>query len=62
MVTVIKPFDPMDLYNQAIKKIENKGIRATKQRRVLAKILFDKINRISPVNTLFISSPLIKIL
>ena len=45
MVSAIKAFDPMDLYNQALKKIENKGIRATKQRRVLAKILFDKGNR-----------------
>ena len=45
MVSAIKPFDPMDLYNQAIKKIESKGIRTTKQRRVLAKILFDKGNR-----------------
>ncbi len=45
MVTAIKPYDPIALYNQAIKKIENTGIRATKQRRVLAKILFDKGNR-----------------
>jgi len=45
MVTSIKAYNPMDLYNQAIKKIENRGIRATKQRRVLAKILFDKGNR-----------------
>ncbi len=45
MVSAIKAFDPTDLYNQAIKKIENKGIRTTKQRRILAKILFDKGNR-----------------
>ena len=45
MVTSIKAYNPMDLYNQAIKKIENRGIRTTKQRRVLAKILFDKGNR-----------------
>ena len=45
MVSSIKAYDPLDLYNQAIKKIEETGIRATKQRRVLAKILFDKGNR-----------------
>jgi len=45
MVSAIKAYNPLDLYNLAIKKIENKGIRATKQRRVLAKILFDKGNR-----------------
>ena len=45
MVSSIKAYDPLDLYNQAIKKIENRGIRATKQRRVLAKLLFDKGNR-----------------
>ena len=35
----------MNLYNIALKRIENSGIRPTKQRRVLAKILFDKGNR-----------------
>ena len=53
MVSAIKPFDPMNLYNQAIKKIESKGIRTTKQRRVLAKILFEKGNRHISAENLF---------
>ena len=42
MVALNKVYNPMNLYNIALKKIENSGIRPTKQRRVLAKILFDK--------------------
>ena len=45
MVSAIKVYDPMNLYHRAIKKIENSGIRPTKQRRILAKILFEKGNR-----------------
>ena len=45
MVSAIKVYDPMSLYNQAIKKIDKSGIRPTKQRRILAKILFEKGNR-----------------
>tara|TARA_Y100000588_G_C14071570_1_gene846019 strand:- start:372 stop:821 length:450 start_codon:yes stop_codon:yes gene_type:complete len=45
MVSAIKVYDPMSLYNQAIKKIDRSGIRPTKQRRILAKILFEKGNR-----------------
>ena len=42
MVSAIKVYDPMNIYHQAMKKIESSGIRPTKQRRVLAKILFEK--------------------
>ena len=45
MVSSIKAYDPLDLYSKAITKIESSGIRPTKQRRILAKILFDKGNR-----------------
>ena len=41
----IKIFDPLSAYNIALKKIEESGIIPTKQRRVLAKILFQKGNR-----------------
>ena len=53
MVSAIKVFDPMDIYNQAIQKIESSGIRPTKQRRVLAKILFEKGNRHVSADELF---------
>jgi len=45
MVSSINTYDPFSKYNLAIKKIEQKGIRATKQRRILAKLLLDKGNR-----------------
>lgn len=45
MVSSIQVYDPMNLYHKALKTIENSGIRPTKQRRVLAKILFEKGNR-----------------
>ena len=41
MVSAIKVYDPMNVYHQAMKKIESSGIRPTKQRRILARILFD---------------------
>ena len=40
-----KVFNPLDSYSIAIKKIEKSGIRPTKQRRILARILFEKGNR-----------------
>ncbi|MBS56541.1 MAG: transcriptional repressor [Rickettsiales bacterium] len=45
MVSPLKIYDPMEMYNVAIKKIENSNIRPTKQRRILARILFEKGNR-----------------
>ena len=53
MVSAIKVYDPMNMYHQAMKKIENSGIRPTKQRRVLAKILFEKPNRHLSADELF---------
>ena len=38
-------FNPLNTYNQAIKKISNNGIRPTKQRMILAKLLFEKGDR-----------------
>ena len=42
MTASIEVYDPMNAYNRAINKLEKNGIRATKQRRILAKLLFDK--------------------
>ena len=53
MVSAIKAYDPMNIYHQAMKKIESSGIRPTKQRRVLAKILFEKGNRHLSADELF---------
>jgi len=53
MVSAIKVYDPMDIYHQAMKKIESSGIRPTKQRRILAKILFEKGNRHVSADELF---------
>ena len=53
MVSAIKVYDPMNIYHQALKKIESSGIRPTKQRRVLAKILFEKGNRHVSADELF---------
>ena len=53
MVSAIKVYDPMNIYHQAMKKIESSGIRPTKQRRVLAKILFEKGNRHLSADELF---------
>ena len=39
-----KAYDPFNTYNIALKKIEESGIIPTKQRRILAKILFQKGN------------------
>ena len=53
MFSAIKVYDPMNTYHQAMKKIESSGIRPTKQRRVLAKILFEKCNRHVSADELF---------
>ena len=45
MVSAIQVYDPTNAYNNAIRKIEQNGIRATKQRRILAKLIFDKGTR-----------------
>ena len=53
MVTQSKVFDPFSAYSIALKKIEESGIVPTKQRRILAKILFEKGNRHISAENLF---------
>ena len=40
-----KVIDPLSPYSRALKKIEESGIRPTKQRRILAKLIFEKGDR-----------------
>ena len=40
-----KIYNPLSGYHKAIKKLENGGLRPTKQRMVLAKLLFEKGKR-----------------
>ena len=53
MPASIEVYNPMSAYNGAIKTLEKNGIRATKQRRVLAKIIFDKWKRHISAENLF---------
>ena len=53
MKAVNKVFDPFSPYNIALKKIEESGIVPTKQRRILAKILFQHGNRHISAENLF---------
>ena len=53
MPASIEVYNPMNAYNGAIKTLEKNGIRATKQRRVLAKIIFDKGKRHISAENLF---------
>ena len=53
MVSSTKAYDPMSAYSTAIKRIEKSGIRPTKQRRILAKIIFDKGKRHISAENLF---------
>ena len=53
MTSAIEVYDPMSAYNGAINKLEKNGIRATKQRRVLAKLIFDKGKRHISAENLF---------
>ncbi len=48
-----KVLDPLSSYSIALKKIEESGIVPTKQRRILAKILFQKGNRHISAENLF---------
>ena len=45
MTASIEVYNPMSAYNSAINILEKNGIRATKQRRVLAKLIFNKGKR-----------------
>jgi|TARA_B100001996_G_scaffold42467_1_gene30731 Fur family iron response transcriptional regulator len=53
MPASIEVYNPMSAYNGAINTLEKNGIRATKQRRVLAKIIFDKGKRHISAENLF---------
>ena len=53
MASSTKAYDPMSAYSTAIKRIEKSGIRPTKQRRILAKIIFDKGKRHISAENLF---------
>ena len=53
MASAIEVYNPMSAYNSAISKLEKNGIRATKQRRILAKLIFDKGKRHISAENLF---------
>ena len=53
MSASIEVYNPLSAYNSAINKLEKNGIRATKQRRVLAKLIFDKGKRHISAENLF---------
>ncbi len=53
MSSSIEVYNPLTAYNSAISKLEKNGIRATKQRRVLAKLIFDKGKRHISAENLF---------
>ena len=45
MANNIPTYNPLSGYHKAIKKLENNGLRPTKQRMILAKLLFEKGKR-----------------
>ena len=45
MIRKIPTFDPLNNYSQVINILSNNGIRPTKQRMILAKLLFEKGDR-----------------
>ena len=45
MIRKISTYNPLSNYNQAIKQLINNGIRPTKQRMILAKLLFENGDR-----------------
>ena len=53
MLNKIKTFNPLSDFNKAINTLENNNIRPTKQRMVLAKILFEKGQRHVSAEELF---------
>ena len=54
MLKNIKTYNPLSDYNKVIKKLNNSGIRPTKQRIVLAKLLFEKGKRHVSAEDLYI--------
>ena len=53
MLEYNRVYDPLSNYNKAIAKLVNNGIRATKQRMILAKLLFEKGKRHISAENLF---------
>ena len=53
MSVPIEVYNPLSPYNSCINLLEKNGIRATKQRRVLAKLIFDKGKRHISADNLF---------
>ena len=45
MIRKFSKYDPLSSFNQAIKQLINNGIRPTKQRMILAKLLFENGDR-----------------
>ena len=54
MIRKISTFNPITDYNQAISKLSKNGIRPTKQRMVLAKLLFENGDRHISVEEIYI--------
>ena len=54
MLKNIKTYNPLSDYNKVIKKLNNNGVRPTKQRMVLAKHLFEKGKRHVSAEDLYI--------
>ena len=53
MSSSIEVYNPMNAFHSSINILEKNGIRATKQRRVLAKLIFDKGKRHLSAENLF---------
>ena len=53
MFNKITTYNPLSDYNKAIKKLDDNGIRPTKQRMILAKLLFEKGKRHISAEDLF---------
>jgi len=53
MINKITTYNPLNDYNNAIRKLANNGIRPTKQRIILAKLLFEKGDRHISAEDLF---------
>ena len=53
MIRKISKYDSLTNYNQAIKKLSDNGMRPTKQRMILAKLLFEKGDRHISVDELY---------
>ena len=53
MIRKISTFNPISNFNQAVKKLSNIGLRPTKQRMILIKLLFENPDRHISAERLF---------